>query len=552
MSGPPQYTFFVDGMMCQKKCASNVQRSLELVPGVTSCRVTFNNKTAEVWTTDSYNRAFEDDLRDAVSSVGFRVLAMPSQVMAKAESKLDRSADLLNENGEFNQPDLELTVSSGMHCGKKCPDRVKNVVESIDGVVSASVHYPSKKLSVWGFVSKQEVIESLTSHGYGVAESSLTKPSPAAETEVCTSETTAPLESANEDAVFLELKISGMSCTNCVKAIEKALKAVPGIDSIKIALLAEKAEIVFDGAVLTSEAIVQAVEGLGYHAQPVSSRAMSEPISNSYLFTVAGMSCTSCVNKIERSLGGLPGVQLAKVSLLANKLLVKIRDSSTTHTSRKPSLFGRDLGPRDVIDHLASLGYQANLVRVVNETVPDAVSAEVDALLAEEGLDQGEAYQSTELQVWARLLKIATFFGLPLMFLHLFASSIAALKEVLMLPAPVCTDSISRGQLLMFALTTPLQLVVGYKFYRSAYYGARHCSFGMDFLISLGTTVTYAYSVLSIIIGCQQHTLVKHLFFEASGMLFLFVTFGKYLEAFAKGQTVSAISGLLKLQPQEV
>ena len=79
--------------------------------------------------------------------------------------------------------------------------------------------------------------------------------------------------------------------------------------------------------------------------------------------------------------------------------------------------------------------------------------------------------------------------------------------------------------------------------------GALHGSFGMDCLVVVGTTVTFVYSCVQLSLACSTGEQTKHVFFEASGMLLMFVTFGKYLEAYAKGKTVSAITNLLSMQP---
>jgi hypothetical protein len=79
--------------------------------------------------------------------------------------------------------------------------------------------------------------------------------------------------------------------------------------------------------------------------------------------------------------------------------------------------------------------------------------------------------------------------------------------------------------------------------------GALHGSFGMDCLVVTGTTVTFVYSCVQLTLACRTGEPTKHVFFEVSGMLLMFVTFGKYLEAYAKGKTVSAITNLLSMQP---
>jgi P-type Cu+ transporter len=117
----------------------------------------------------------------------------------------------------------------------------------------------------------------------------------------------------------------------------------------------------------------------------------------------------------------------------------------------------------------------------------------------------------------------------------------------------VCHSSITRNQLLMAALNTPLQFIVGYRFYRGAFLSALHGSFGMDCLVVTGTTITFVYSALQFFFACYSGSTSEsvHMFFETSGMLLMFVTIGKYIEAYAKGATASAMTSLLKLQPRK-
>lgn len=84
-----------------------------------------------------------------------------------------------------------------------------------------------------------------------------------------------------------------------------------------------------------------------------------------------------------------------------------------------------------------------------------------------------------------------------------------------------------------------------------AYLSALHRSFGMDALVVTGTTIAFVYSSIQLSAACISGTPTMHVFFETSGMLLLFVTMGKYFEAYAKGTTISAMTSLLKLQPRQ-
>ena len=104
--------------------------------------------------------------------------------------------------------------------------------------------------------------------------------------------------------------------------------------------------------------------------------------------------------------------------------------------------------------------------------------------------------------------------------------------------------------LLLFILSTPVQFWVGYRFHRAALKGLKHCNLGIDFLVSLGTTASYFYSVMSVLLACMYKEFHGQHFFESSALLLTFVVMGKLMESYAKGKTSDALAKLLKLQPK--
>jgi Cu+-exporting ATPase len=156
-----------------------------------------------------------------------------------------------------------------------------------------------------------------------------------------------------------------------------------------------------------------------------------------------------------------------------------------------------------------------------------------------------------EMVTLSWLLGISLFLGLPIMALHFAMSTSYNWKMFLMDPV-ACHGGITLGQILMVSLNIPLLFGVGYKYYRSAFLGALHGSFGMDFLVMTGTSITFLYNIMTLSFACQSGIPTQHVFLESSGMLLMFVTVGKFIEAYAKGKSASAITSLLKLQPKQV
>jgi cation transport ATPase len=253
-----------------------------------------------------------------------------------------------------------------------------------------------------------------------------------------------------------------------------------------------------------------------------------------YVYSIGGMSCGACAAKIEKSWLSMPGVVESAVSVMTHQGRAVIDDSpdNTTGTTT-PS------GPRDLLERARSLGYECSLL----SSGDGAMSASKSGI--------GQDMQEQELQQWRRLLALSLVFGLPVLLLHFGEHVSMTLMELLETPA-VCGEGVAWGQLLMLIFNVPILLFVGFKFYRNAFIGAMHGNFGMDFLVTTGTSITFIYSVLALGVACvrQEHT--THVFFETTGMLLMFVTIGKYIEAYAKGKSASSIAELLKLQPTEV
>ena len=106
----------------------------------------------------------------------------------------------------------------------------------------------------------------------------------------------------------LTLQIHGMSCASCVGRVERALKKVPGVIEANVNLATEEARVVADPAQVSTATLVDAVKGAGYEAEVAHTT-----------FVIGGMSCASCVGRVERALRRLAGVVEANVNLATEK-----------------------------------------------------------------------------------------------------------------------------------------------------------------------------------------------------------------------------------------
>ncbi len=278
----------------------------------------------------------------------------------------------------------------------------------------------------------------------------------------------------------LNLPIAGMTCASCVTRVERALAAVPGVVSASVNLATEKAQLQL-GPVANTQALAAAVERAGY----------TVPHAN-VAFDIDGMTCASCVSRVERALRAVPGVIEASVNLATNRATV-------VHGG---------VGNAALIAAVQRAGYEA---RVVAERGATPVQTNADA-------------------GWR--VALAALLSMPLV-LPMLA---ALFGYHAMLPA-----------LWQFALATPVQFWLGARFFRAGWKAVRAGSANMDLLVALGTSAAYG---LSLLLWWRAADAVPHLYFESAAVVITLVLLGKWLESRAKRRTLDALSSLRALAPE--
>ncbi|KIK98176.1 hypothetical protein PAXRUDRAFT_824138 [Paxillus rubicundulus Ve08.2h10] len=308
-----------------------------------------------------------------------------------------------------------------------------------------------------------------------------------------------------------ELRIEGMTCGACVESIEGALRSQPGMYSVKVALLAERAVVEYDPMVWTPEKIVTEISDVGFDAILI-------PVARSDTVTlrVYGMTCSSCTSTVENGLREIPGINSVAVSL-------------ATETAKIGFEHGV-IGPREMVERIEEMGF--------------------DAILSDqEDVTQKQSLARTkEIQEWFNRLKWSLVFALPVFFFSMIAPHISFLRAFI---SYRLFNGIYLSDVLILALTTPAQFWVGQKFYHNAYKALRHGSATMDVLIMLGTSAAYLYSLLAMFLAAFNTTPNSRpfVFFDTSTMLIMFVSLGRWLENRAKGKTSAALTDLMALTP---
>ncbi|MFK8397659.1 heavy metal translocating P-type ATPase [Pseudomonas sp. BGr12] len=294
------------------------------------------------------------------------------------------------------------------------------------------------------------------------------------------------MNSANP--IELDLPVSGMTCASCAGRVERALRKVPGVQNASVNLASEQArvQLAAPSSGETLPALVAAVEQAGYQVP-----------AHSLELAIDGMTCASCVGRVERALNKVPGVRTASVNLASERAHVEL------------------LGAVDaaaLITAVDKAGYKARPIEPDQPAVDPAV-----ARLARE-------------RWW---LAAAILLSLPLV-LPMVGDWFG---QHWMLPAWV-----------QFLLATPVQFLIGARFYVSAYKAVRARSGNMDLLVALGTSAGYGLSLYLWYAAAPGQ--MPHLYFEASAVVITLILLGKYLESRAKRQTAAAIRALEALRPE--
>lgn len=304
--------------------------------------------------------------------------------------------------------------------------------------------------------------------------------------------------------------IKGMTCASCVNTIEKHLNSKSSIIFATVSLNLEQATVEYVPNLINEDKIIKLIEDIGFEAEIIG---ILKP--GSVDLQIFGMTCASCSGKIERELGKMDGIESISVNLLGQSAKVN---------------FNEKFGVRDIIEKIESLGF--------------------NALVANDSLAQQQASldRTKEIQEWKRSFLISCVFSIPVMLLAmLFPSIIPSIINYHIIPGLIL------GHLLQFILTMPLQFSIGWRFYVSAYKALKHGSYTMDVLITLGTSLSFGFSAISIINSiAHKGSQNPDIFFSTSAMLITFITLGRYLESVAKAKTSTALSKLVSMAPSYV
>lgn len=300
-------------------------------------------------------------------------------------------------------------------------------------------------------------------------------------------ETDSPSAATDTDAQ-VELAIDGMTCASCVRRVERQLERVLGVEDAQVNLATEKATVRYDPVQTTVDALVDAVDAAGYTAHPPTPEATPAEIA----LAIEGMTCASCVRRVERSLAKVEGVQQTSVNLATEEAQVQ-------GTAPLPALLAA----------VERAGYHATAVEREH-------AVDTDDLVARQARAARRRWRD---------IVIGTIFTVPLLVLGI-----------------LFMDSFRGESLLMLLLALPVWAYVGRDFHTGAFRALRHGTANMDTLISLGSSVAFLYSAWAAFF---QRGAVAY--FDTAAAIITLISVGKYLEARARssaGEAIKRLAGL--------
>ncbi|GAA5556162.1 copper-transporting P-type ATPase [Acinetobacter schindleri] len=361
----------------------------------------------------------------------------------------------------------------GMTCAS-CVARVEKALKKIEGVVSAHVNLSTEKASISAdhVIPCAKIIQKIERAGFKVAQQKF------------------------------ELDIEGMSCASCAARIEKALKKIPEVLEANVNLSTEKAYVTAVSS-LQQQVLVKAIQKAGFDVK-----------ADQLELNIEGMTCASCVARVEKALNKVEGVTAASVNL-------------ATETAQ---VSGSNLNITNLIQAVKKAGYEAQLK-----------TAKVN-FAEQQTFQQKKAEETASLY---RDLWIALALALPVFILEMGSHLLPSFHHFV-----VHNIGTQNSWYIQFVLTTLVLLFPGRRFYQHGIPALLRLAPDMNSLVTVGTAAAYLFSVIATFFPFLLPQATVHVYFEAAAVIIALILLGRYLEARAKGKTSQAIQYLIGLQPK--
>ncbi|WP_180846115.1 copper-exporting P-type ATPase CopA [Klebsiella pneumoniae] len=317
----------------------------------------------------------------------------------------------------------------------------------------------------------------------------------------------------------IDLTLDGLSCGHCVKRVKESLEQRPDVEQAEVTLT----EAHVTGSA-SAQALIDTVKQAGYGAE--LSHPKAKPLAESSIpsealtaatpelpaahdeddsqqLLINGMSCASCVSRVQNALAAVPGVSQARVNLAERTALVMGSASAA-----------------ELVQAVEKAGYGAEAI--------------------EDDLQRRERQQETALATMKRFrwqAIVALLVGVPVMVWGMIGDNM------------MVSDDNRSLWLVIGLVTLAVMVFAGGHFYRSAWKSLKNGTATMDTLVALGTGVAWLYS-MSVNLWPQWFPMeARHLYYEASAMIIGLINLGHMLEARARQRSSKALEKLLDLTP---
>uniref|UniRef100_A0A8C0SWQ2 Copper-transporting ATPase 1 n=2 Tax=Canis lupus familiaris TaxID=9615 RepID=A0A8C0SWQ2_CANLF len=390
-------TFIIDGMHC-KSCVLNIESALSTLQYVSSIVVSLENRSAIV----KYNASLvtPETLRKAIEAISpgqYRV-SIASEVESTSNSPSSSPLQKIPLNIVSHPLTQETVINiDGMTCNS-CVQSIEGVISKKEGVKSIRVSLANGNGTVEYdplLTSPETLREAIEDMGFDAALSDINEPlviigQTSSEMPLLTStnefytKMMTPIHDVEtKTSSKCYIQVTGMTCASCVANIERNLRREEGIYSVLVALMAGKAEVRYNPVVIQPPMIAEFIRELGFGATMIEN---ADEVDGVLELVVRGMTCASCVHKIESILTKHRGIFYCSVALATNK----------AHIKYDPEI----IGPRDIIHMVESLGFEASLVK------KDRSASHLD--------------HKREIRQWRRSFLVSLFFCIPVMGLMIY------------------------------------------------------------------------------------------------------------------------------------
>ncbi|TCM65794.1 Cu+-exporting ATPase [Acinetobacter calcoaceticus] len=299
------------------------------------------------------------------------------------------------------------------------------------------------------------------------------------------------------------IAIEGMTCASCVGRVEKVIQKISGVDAVAVNLATEKA-VIHSHQALDQADVVAAVERAGFAV------LKAEPIE----LQIEGMSCASCVGRVEKALNAVSAVAQAHVNLATERASIQLQ---------------HDVDLAVLIAAVEKSGFEAKPIQA------QSIQGRQDQHVQDKKAD--------ELKLLKRDLLIATVLALPVFILEMGSHMIPMFHQWIM-----HNIGSYNSWLIQFVLTTLILIFPGRRFYQKGIPALLRLAPDMNALVAVGTLAAYAYSLVATFAPQLLPQGTVNVYYEAAAVIVALILLGRFFEAKAKGRTSQAIQHLVGMQ----